>query len=123
MGTHSVPEAPRRNKPPANSLPRSRKRRPYSAIPSRALKEGKRMTVAELVQQLQRHPPDLRVVVDGYEDGYDDLSPEQIAEMKIALNTGKHRWEGMHGDLHGLTRHAPDDAEVVEALVLQRTSN
>ena len=81
------------------------------------------MTVYELIHLLRKHPPDLRVVVDGYEDGYDDLSPEQIAVMKIALNMGEHRWEGMHGDLHGLTRRAPDDAEVLEVLVLQRVSN
>ena len=81
------------------------------------------MTVYELIQLLRNHPPDLRVVVDGYEDGYDDLSPEQIAVMKIALNTGSRRWEGMHGDLPGLSRRTPGDAEVVEALVLQRVSN
>ena len=27
------------------------------------------MTVYELMQLLRKHPPDLRVVVDGYEDG------------------------------------------------------
>lgn len=81
------------------------------------------MTVAELIRLLQRHPPNLRVVVDGYEDGYDDLSPEQLTVIKIALSTGKHRWEGQHGNPSGLTRRAPDGAEVVEALVLQRVSN
>ena len=81
------------------------------------------MTVGQLTRLLQNYPQDMRVVVDGYEDGYDDLSPEQIAVVKIALNIGKHRWEGMHGDLRGLTRRAPDDAEVVEALVLKRVSN
>ena len=37
------------------------------------------MTAYELIQLLRRHSPGLRVVVDGYEDGYDDLSPEQIS--------------------------------------------
>ena len=32
------------------------------------------MTVAELVQLLANYPPDLRVVVNGYEEGYDDLA-------------------------------------------------
>ena len=32
------------------------------------------MTVEQLVRLLRDYPPDLRVVVDGYEDGYDDLS-------------------------------------------------
>ena len=33
------------------------------------------MTVAELVQLLADYPPDLLVVVNGYEEGYDDLAP------------------------------------------------
>ena len=77
------------------------------------------MTIEELIQLLAQHPPDLRVVVNGYEDGYDDLSPEQLSVVSIGLNVGKHQWEGQHGD--------PDDplsdAEVVEALLLRRTSN
>ena len=77
------------------------------------------MTVYELMQLLREHPPYLRVVVDGYEDGYDDLSPEQLSVVRIALNTGKHRWEGQHGDPNGLA----DGAEVAEALVLRRVSN
>ena len=48
-------------------------------------------------------------------------SPEQITLAEIALNTGKHRWEGMHGDAKGLARSG--DTEVVEALVLRRVSN
>ena len=43
------------------------------------------MTVCELIQLLEKHPPDLRVVVNGYEDGYDDLSPEQLRVVKISL--------------------------------------
>ena len=36
------------------------------------------MTVDELIQLLARHSPGLREVVNGYENGYDDLSPEQL---------------------------------------------
>ena len=35
------------------------------------------VTICKLIQLLEKHSPDLRVVVNGYEDGYDDLSPEQ----------------------------------------------
>jgi hypothetical protein len=31
------------------------------------------MTVAELIATLQEHPLDARVVVDGYEDGFDNV--------------------------------------------------
>ena len=51
------------------------------------------MTTADLVEILQSYPSDLRVVVNGYEEGYDDLSPKQVSTVKIALNTGKHEWE------------------------------
>ena len=81
------------------------------------------MNVQDLIELLRTHPADLRVVVNGYEDGYDDLSPGQISVVKIALNTGKHQWEGKHGDPDGLTRSAPDAAEVVDALVMRRVSN
>ena len=52
------------------------------------------MTVGQLVRLLQSYPQDMRVVVAGYEDGYDDLSPKQVSAVRIALNTGKHEWEG-----------------------------
>ena len=81
------------------------------------------MNVGQLVRLLQSYPRDIRVVVAGYEDGYDDLSPKQVSAVRIALNTGKHAWEGKHGDPDGLTRDTPHDAVVVEALVMRRVSN
>ena len=42
VGTQLIPNAPRRNPPFAISLQRAHKRRPYRAIPSRILKEGKK---------------------------------------------------------------------------------
>ena len=77
------------------------------------------MTVSELVECLQGYPGSLRVVVNGYEEGYDDLTPEQIRRVRIGLDTGKRDWEGVHG--------RPDDGdestEIVEAVVLERTSH
>ena len=50
-----------------------------------------RVTAAlEHVQMLVGNPADLRVVVNGYEDGYGDLSPGQVSRIRVALNTGKH---------------------------------
>ena len=66
---------------------------------------------------------DLRVVVNGYENGYADLTREQLSVVRIALNSGKHQWDGRHGDLNGQTGGEPDSADVVEALVLRRVSN
>ncbi len=81
------------------------------------------MNVSDLIELLQQFPADLRVVVNGYEEGYDDLSPEQILTAKISLNTGKHSWEGRHRDPRDLTDRSPETLDVVEALVLQRVSH
>jgi len=32
------------------------------------------MTVNELIAELRKHPPETRVVVSGYEEGFDDIS-------------------------------------------------
>lgn len=34
------------------------------------------MNVCELIRLLGNYPADMRVVVNGYEEGYDDVSPE-----------------------------------------------
>ena len=81
------------------------------------------MLVGELIEALRKYPEDLRVVVNGYEEGYDDLTPERIFTAKISLNTGKHEWEGRHGDPRFLEEKTLKRAELVEALVLRRTSN
>ena len=81
------------------------------------------MTVSELIDLLQEYPANLRVVVNGYEEGYDDLSPEQISVAKISLNTGTHHWEGQHGDPRHQKEETTDGAKIVEALVLRRVSN
>ena len=81
------------------------------------------MTVSELMEMLKVHPGDLRVVVNGYEDGYDDLSPRQISVMPIVLNTGVHDWEGRHGEADDAHGDAPEPSRVVDALVLRRASN
>ena len=78
------------------------------------------MTVKELVELLEKYPDDLRVVVNGYEEGYDDLSPERISVIKIQLDTQINDWEGQHSDLYGLEKEITDDVEIVEALVFRR---
>ena len=81
------------------------------------------MTVSELIQLLREYPTGLRVVVNGYEEGYDDLSPKQISLAKISLNTGTHHWEGQHGDPLDQMEETTGATTVEEALVLRRVSN
>lgn len=78
------------------------------------------MTVKELVEHLGKYPDDLRVVVNGYEDGFDDLSPERLSVIKIQLDTQIHDWEGQHSGFHGSETETADDAEIVETLVFRR---
>ena len=81
------------------------------------------MTIGELIQLLESYPSDMRVVVNGYEEGYDDLSPEQISVVRILLNTGVHAWEGRHGYPRDVSERMQNHAGPVDALVLRRTSN
>lgn len=53
------------------------------------------MTVKELIEILATHPPEMRVIVSGYEDGYNDLST--VAVVKIRLDCHKqHYYYGAH---------------------------
>ena len=81
------------------------------------------MTVSEMIDVLKGYPGDLRVVVDGYEDGYDDPSPRQISNVRIALNAGTQEWIGKHLDHRDLPAGAEQRATVVDALVLRRLSH
>ena len=46
------------------------------------------MTLRELIRLLASHPADLRVVVNGYESAYDDVSPERVSGAYLLQNTG-----------------------------------
>ena len=91
------------------------------------------MNVRELINLLEHYPQDMRVVVNGYECGYDDLSPDRISVVHIALNTGCKKYEGRHGNARDFTAAARASAKswgdpdrdfttTVDALVLQRSS-
>ena len=40
------------------------------------------MTVSQLIQQLQALPPEIKVVVRGYEDGYNDILKLRVIKIK-----------------------------------------
>ncbi len=80
------------------------------------------MTVQTLKELLSKYPDNLRVVVNGYEDGYDDLARERISVRKIQLNTKAKDWEGQHSDFDSLNQAEAGAAETAEALVFHRAS-
>lgn len=93
------------------------------------------MTVSELIRLLGAYPGDMRVVVSGYEEGYDDVSAERVAVAKIWLNGGTDEWQGKHLDPRspdegksdgwkgfGEPEKEMDEKDVEDALVIRRGS-
>ena len=70
-------------------------------------------TVAELIKELQQLPPDIRVVMSGYEGGYENMLTPKIE--KLEQNPDNPYWEGEfqeQGQLEG--------GQLIEAVVMQR---
>jgi hypothetical protein len=58
------------------------------------------MNVNQLIKRLQMYPPDLRVVVSGYEGGYNDVGT--FENLKIVLDYNKSWYYGKHEDVESL---------------------
>lgn len=52
------------------------------------------LTVKELIEALAQYPPDIRVVVNGYEDGYDNLHVDSLSTISIRAKPNHAEWEG-----------------------------
>jgi len=53
-----------------------------------------KMNVKELIEQLQTMPPDTMLVVDGYEDGVNNVKTVNL--IKINLNVNEEWYYGAH---------------------------
>ena len=53
------------------------------------------MTTSELIKKLKKYPPNMRVIIHGYE-GYDDV--ESLYEKEIVLNFNPERYCSPHAD-------------------------
>ena len=81
------------------------------------------MNVRDLIELLGEYPAEMRVVVQGYEDGYDDVERSRIAQTQVKLNAGKEQWEGDHIGFEPSFDRV-DDGDVVETVVaIRRLSN
>ena len=76
------------------------------------------MTVDELIRLLAKHPPDLRVMVQGYEDGYYDLEASCVVAGEASLNVNSAWYYGRHEQT--LTSDEQTSHETVRALFLRR---
>lgn len=79
------------------------------------------MNVGELIEKLKNYPLDMRIVVAGYEGGYDDM--DKLNEMKIVLNYPPHEdvwYYGKHEDASVLHRQNEEQLRLsaVDALWL-----
>lgn len=54
------------------------------------------MTVKELIEELKKYPPETRVVVDGYEGGYDDVA--SLKNASLVLDAYVVDWYGPHAE-------------------------
>ena len=72
------------------------------------------MNVAELIELLKEIPPNTRVVVDGYEDGYDDI--KSVATLSLYINANTRDW--YYGDHADVDRGCPADAIIETCLRL-----
>jgi len=52
------------------------------------------MNIKELIEELQKQDPEMMVVIDGYEGGYQTV--ELIDEIRLNLNVGKRGLFGEH---------------------------
>ncbi len=76
------------------------------------------MTVDELIQLLAKHPPDLRVMVQGYEDGFDDLEAGCVVKGVATLNVNSAWYYGHHEEV--LPGDKDNGLETAQALFLRR---
>lgn len=54
------------------------------------------MTVAELIAELQQYPSTARVIVDGYEGGYDDVAGVRACPIRVHVH--REGYFGPHED-------------------------
>ncbi len=52
------------------------------------------LTVSDLIEELAKYPPDIRVVVNGYEAGFDNLYVDSLNTISIRPKPDHAEWEG-----------------------------
>ena len=69
------------------------------------------MTVKQLIEELQKHNPDKLVLVNAYEEGFDEL--KKVYEIKVKYKAKENYWQGNYEDY-------PLDECLVSAILLPR---
>ena len=80
------------------------------------------MNVKELIEVLGEYPEEMRVVVQGYEDGYDDVAKSSLKQIHVKLGAGKERWEGDHIEIGSKQDTAVNGDDIEQVVAIDRTS-
>ena len=54
------------------------------------------MNVQQLIEELQKYPPEMRVIVDGYEGGYSDCNPPESTRIRLNVHEEDKWYYGRH---------------------------
>jgi len=77
------------------------------------------MTVRELIESLSRiEDQDIRVMVKGYEGGYNDLIMIDNTPATIALDVNEEWYYGAHERVEDIDRDHLDKYHIVKAIIL-----
>lgn len=74
--------------------------------------ENEPFTVVQMIAELQKLPPDMRVMVHGAEGGYDDASAPVVKEIRLNVHT-----ELYYGP-HDTPYDGDEGGEVVKAAII-----
>jgi hypothetical protein len=74
------------------------------------------MTIAELIEALQEFNPNTRVLVRGYEGGYDDVAVSEI--VPVILNVHREWYYGKHDDPNVVTGEVKEK-DKIDAIILK----
>jgi hypothetical protein len=78
------------------------------------------MKVHELIHELQQYPADMPVMVDGYEEGYDELNIVKRICVRQRATKNLASWKGDYTDCES-TESQHGVATSVSAVLLPRT--
>jgi len=77
------------------------------------------MTVKQLIQSLSKiQDQDIRVMVKGYEGGYNDIVDINPAPIDIALDVNEEWYYGKHDKVDNMNNKYIDNLTIVKAIVL-----
>lgn len=78
----------------------------------KAFTRNRPKTVAELIDELRRFPPDTRVVVSGYEGGVGDCWTPELISIRLNANDDELWFNGPHEKLYPYEKRAAAAGEV-----------